>query len=192
MVVEEGGPCFHSGLTTCILSFSRGHTLTPMPMPMPMPTTTSASATTSTRYRLPGTLIASPPPAIISRITTATTLTNTQITIVIIVTIIIIITITTTTIIRFKSISISLEISIIEILVSVCKVILLERTIIPRSALVYPRSLSDYTYGKLIIVLCGMIVVSCLESPFPALLLCPKISPRFFCLFTFCVGTVCA
>ena len=128
VVVEEVGLCFHSGHTTCILSSFR--VLTPTPMPMPMPTTTWASTTTSTRYRLPGTLIASPLPAIISRIITATiTIIITRIIITIIVTIITIITITTTTTTRFKSIPNSPEISIIETPVSVCKVILIARTL---------------------------------------------------------------
>ena len=122
MVVEEVGPCFHSGLTTCTHSSSRDLTLTPMRMPMPMPTTTWTSTTTSTRYRLPGTLIASPPPTIISRITTVTITTIIRVTITIIVIIITITTITTITIIRFKSISISPEISVIETPVLVCKV----------------------------------------------------------------------
>ena len=122
MVVEEGGPCFHNGLTTCTHSSSRDLTLTPMRMPMPMPTTIWTSTTTSTRYRLPGTLIASPPPTIISRITTVIITTIIRVTITIIAIIIIIITITTITIIRFKSISISPEISVIETPVLVCKV----------------------------------------------------------------------
>ena len=122
MVVEEGGPCFHSGLTTCTHSSSRDLTLTPMRMPMPMPTTIWTSTTTSTRYRLPGTLIASPPPTIISRITTVIITTIIRITITIIVIIITIITITTIIIIRFKNISISPEISVIETPVLVCKV----------------------------------------------------------------------
>lgn len=122
MVVEEGGPYFHSGLTTCIHSSSRDLTLTPMQMSMPMPIITSTSTITSTRYRLPGTLIASHPLTIISRITTTITTIIIQITITIIVIIIIIIIITTTTTIRFKSISISPEISVIETPVSVCKV----------------------------------------------------------------------
>lgn len=122
MVVEEGGPYFHSGLTTCTHSSSRDLTLTPMQMSMPMPTITSTSTITSTRYRLPGTLIASHPLTIISRITTTITTIIIRITITIIVIITIIITITTTTTIRFKSISISPEISVIETPVSVCKV----------------------------------------------------------------------
>lgn len=137
MVVEEGGPCFHSGLTTCTHSSSRDLTLTPMRMPMPMPTTTSTSTTTSTRYRLPGTLIASPPPTIISRITTVIIITIIRITITIIVIIITIITITTITIIRFKSISISPEISVIETPVSVCKVTRLPERCSPRNAPLY-------------------------------------------------------
>lgn len=123
MVVEEGGPCFHSGHTTSIHSSSQDLTLTRIRMSMPMRTTTSASTTTSTRYhRLPGTLIASHPPPIISRITIITIITITQIIIVIIATIIIIITITTIITIRFKSISISPEISVIETPLSVFKV----------------------------------------------------------------------
>lgn len=121
MVVEEVDHCFHNGHITCILSSFR--VLTPTPMPMSMPTTTSASTTTSTRYRPPGTQIASPHPAIIYQIITIIIIIITQIIIIIIVTIIIIITITTTTITRFKSIMISPETSIIETLVSVCKVI---------------------------------------------------------------------
>jgi len=121
-VVEEGGPYFHSGRTTCTHSSSRDLTLTPMRMSMPMPTTTSTSTTTSTRYRLPGTLIASHLPTITSRITTTITTTITRATITIIAIIITIITITTTTTIRFKSISISPEISVIETPVSICKV----------------------------------------------------------------------
>lgn len=138
MVVEEGGPCFHSGLTTCTHSSSRDLTLTPMRMPMPMPTTTWTSTTTSTRYRLPGTLIASPPPTIISRITTVIITTIIRITITIIVIIITIITITTIIIIRFKNISISPEISVIETPVLVCKVTRLsERNCVPRNARVW-------------------------------------------------------
>lgn len=122
MVVEEGGPYFHSGLTTCTHSSSRDLTLTSMQMSMPMPTITSTSTITSTRYRLPGTLIASHPLIIISRITTTIITIIIRITITIIVIITIIITITTTITIRFKSISISPEISVIETPVSVCKV----------------------------------------------------------------------
>lgn len=122
MVVEEGGPYFHSGLTTCTHSSSQDLTLTPMRMPMPMPTTTSISTITSTRYRLPGTLIASPPPTIISQITITIITIIIRLTIIIIDIIITIIIITTTTTIRFKSISISPEISVIETPVSVCKV----------------------------------------------------------------------
>ncbi|EZA55237.1 Neurobeachin [Ooceraea biroi] len=121
-VVAEGGPYFHSGLTTCTHSSSRDLTLTPMRMSMPMPTTTSTSTTTSTRYRPPGTLIASHLPTITFRITTTITTTITRATITIIAIIITIITITTTTTIRFKSILISPEISVIETPVSVCKV----------------------------------------------------------------------
>lgn len=122
MVVEEGGPYFHSGLTTCTHSSSRDLTLMPMQISMPMPIITSTSTITSTRYRLPGTLIASHPLITISRITITITITIIQITITIIVIITIIIIITTTTTIRFKSISISPEISVIETPVSVCKV----------------------------------------------------------------------
>jgi len=122
MVVEEAGPYFHSGLTTCTHSSSRDLTLTPMQMSMPMPIIISISTITSTRYRLPGTLIASHPLTIISRITTTITTIIIQITTITIVIIIIIITITTTITIRFKSISISPEISVIETPVSVCKV----------------------------------------------------------------------
>lgn len=120
MVVEKGGPYFHSGLTTCTHSSSQDLTLTPMRMSMPI--TTSTSTITSTRYRLPGTLIASHPLIIISRIIITITTTIIRITITIIVIITIIITITTTITIRFKSISISPEISVIETPVSVCKV----------------------------------------------------------------------
>lgn len=134
MVVEEGGPCFHSGLTTCTHSSSRDLTLTPMRMSMPMPTTIWTSTTTSTRYRLPGTLIASPPPTIISRITTVIITTIIRITITIIGIIITIIIITTITIIRFKSISISPEISVIETPVLVCKVTRLPERCVPRNA----------------------------------------------------------
>lgn len=118
VVVEEGGHCFRSGLIMCTLSSSRGLT------PTPMPTTTPASTTTSTHYhRLPVTLVASPHPAIISQTITIIIPIISRITITSIIITITIITITTITIIRFKSISISPEISIIEILVSVCKVI---------------------------------------------------------------------
>lgn len=118
MVVETGGLYFHNGLTTYTLSSFRVHT----PTPMPMPTTTSASTTTSTRYQLPGTLIIANFPTIVSRITILTITIITQITLTTI-GITIIITITTITITRFKTISISPEMSIIIILVLVCKVI---------------------------------------------------------------------
>lgn len=125
-VVEEGGLCFHSGLTMCTHSSSRDLTLTPIRISMP--TTTSTSTITSTRYLLPGTLIASPLPTIISQITIIITTIIIRIIITIIAIIIIIITITTIITIRFKSISISPEIFVVETPVSICKVIRLSES----------------------------------------------------------------
>lgn len=124
MVVEEvtRGLCFHNGHTTSILSSSRGHTQTPMRMP----TTTSVS-TTSTRY--PGTPIVSLPPVTISPTTIIIIIIARQIIIIIIDTNIFIIRLLllllqSITIITAINMSNSPEISVIETLLSVCKVIL--------------------------------------------------------------------